>query len=91
MPLDIQLPWQRPVQGDYIPYGITPLGATKAEKYTAEGPVLQVLSKLKDDSPCTIAELSKSCGISRAKVRLVMRELVPHYAQRIVGAGRGVE
>jgi hypothetical protein len=64
---------------------LTPLGRTKAEQYTAQGSMFDVLEILKR-GPCSITEISNETKLPINKARAIVSEIISSgYARRAMG------
>lgn len=77
MPLNIELPFgRRSSAGIHTTFGLTPLGKTKAEQFSLQGPRFDVLSHLDENGPSSVAEIAEEQKMSTKKVKAIIKLLI---------------
>ena len=87
MALNIQLPFTRKgtESGVNTTFGLTPLGKTKAEQFSMQGPRFDVLAVLDEGGPCSISEIAEETKMSTNKIKQIIKQLVVSNYVRKVG------
>ena len=71
------------VRADMV-IGCTPLGKTKAEEYSLQGPEFAVLADVSESGPSALREIADRTGLSELKVKSIAKALMRKgYARRI--------
>ena len=78
MPFEAILPWARKANSvaDHVVVGLTPLGKSKAEHFTASGPVFEVLSYLQDNGPSSIKDIAGELKTNPKRARVIVRDMM---------------
>jgi len=70
--------------GVHHTYGVTSLGATKADEFSLSGPKWEVLACLRENGPSSVSEISTETNISTDKVKSILKGLISSgYAKRV--------
>jgi len=72
-----------------IVIGCTPLGKTKAEQFSLEGPEFEVLTDISESGPSALVEIADRTRLSVAKVRAIARALIHKGYARKVSSDEG--
>jgi len=78
MSLDLRLPFlkRRSQAGINVTFGLTPLGKTKAEQFSATGPKFDILAALDEGGPSSVSEIAEETKMSTNKVKTIIKQLV---------------
>lgn len=64
--------------------GCTPLGKTKAEQFSLQGPEFAVLTDISEAGPSSLAEIGDRTGLSFGKVKAIAHQLMSKgYARKV--------
>ena len=70
--------------GTRCTYALTPLGKTKAEEFSATGPLWDVLAYLDENHQSTIADIAEGTPHKEARVKEVLKRLIASgYVKRV--------
>jgi len=70
--------------GTHHTYGVTPLGATKADEFSLSGPKWEVLACMRENGPSSVSEIATEIGISTDKVKAILKGLISSgYVKRV--------
>jgi DNA-binding MarR family transcriptional regulator len=91
MPFEAILPWSRKMNqvADHMVVGLTPLGKSKAEHFTASGPIFDVLSYLQDNGASSIKDIAGELHTTPKKARVIVKEMISSGYVRRMGADEG--
>jgi len=87
----IDLPFLRGGRGirSEIVIGCTPLGKTKAEQFSLQGPEFEVLADISEAGPSALAEIADRTRLSLGKVKAIARSLIHKGYARKVSSDEG--